>query len=370
MKKILGSILLLSITLFADKLYEWKVELSKNEPYLHEAVSMKMECRFSKEGKHNDIEFSPPTDVPFDFKLLGEDRKYDGEHQIFTYKYLIFAKKAGEYELRLKPQMLFITQSAIDHAIIGRDNVNDLEVEKETAVIKPLKIRVKPTKSDLTGDINLHAKVDLSEVSAYEPVHMEISIEGLGNFYALKNIVFNIEDVKVFSDKAEEKFVIGENGYKGRWTQRFAFVSNKSFTIPSAEIRYFDLKTKKDKVLKTQSFDIKIKPKGIKREDLIDKVNLPSNKIDLSEYLGYLYYLLSFIAGFIVAKLVKFPKRTKKEKKGEKIKQAKTSKELLEVLIMCDKNLFSKQIQELERVVYKKETVDISKMKKEALSML
>ena len=370
MKKILGSLLLLTLSLFAKSAYEWKVELADKELYVHQPTVLSMQCTFSKEGKNDDVEFIPPKDIPFEFELLSENRHFEGERQILVYKYLLFSKEAGTYALKLKPQMLFTTQSAIDNVIIGRDNVNDLEVQKETAVIEPISITVEETASGLTGRLTLNADIDMHEASAYEPVHLELSFEGEGNLHELPPIVFEIEDVEVFSDKPEQQITLSESGYKGKWVQRFAFVGKSDFVIPSVSLAYFDLGTKKQRLLKTDAFSIQIKTDGIKREDLIDKVDLPSQKIDLASYLGYLYYLLTFVAGFVVAKLVKLPQKTAKKERCSKIKEAGSAKELLDVLIVCEKDLFTSEIAQLESVVYKNETLSLSDIKKKAVSKL
>lgn len=370
MKKILGSFLFLSLSLFAKSAYEWKIDLKDKDLYLHQATVLTMECSFSKEGKNDGVEFIPPKDIPFDFKLLSENRSFAGVKQTLSYTYLLFAKQAGKYELKLQPKMLFMSQSAIDNVIVGRDNVNDLEVEKEIAKIDPITIRVQETSSAITGKLRFKTDLDRTDVSAFEPVHLEISLEGEGNLQELSPIVFEIEDVQVFSDEVEQKFTAGENGYKGEWIQRFAFVGKKDFNIPSISIHYFDLDDKQEKIATTKSFSISVKEDGMKRETLIDEVDLPSSKIDFSEYLGYLYYLLTFISGFIAAKLLRLPRKTPKKEKGEKIKKAKNEKELLKVLIMCEKNLFSAEIEELESAVYKGGTVKLAKLKKRALSRL
>jgi len=370
MKKVLGSLLLLSLTLFAKSAYVWKVDLKERELFLHQSTVLTMQCSFSKEGKNDDIEFIPPKDIPFEFKLLNENRRFEGEQQTITYKYLIFAKEEGSYELKLQPQMLFTTQSAIDNVIEGRDNVNDLEVEKEIAQLETIKVKVKKTSSDLTGSLVLTSKLDNKNVSAFEPVHLEVMLEGEGNLHALKPIVFDIDGVQVFSDDPEKKFVLSEQGYKGTWVQRFAFVGEKKFTIPPVLLPYFDLNDKGEKVLQTQSFAVSVKEEGIKREDLIDKVDLPSEKIEWSAYLSYLYYILSFIAGFLVAKLVRLPKRRVEKEKCESIKNAKDEKELLDVLIRCEKNLFVSEIEVLEGAVYKGDKVELSTLKKRVISRL
>ncbi len=370
MKKILGSLLLLSLTLYAKSAYEWKIQLEQQELYLHQATVLSMQCTFSKEGKNDDVEFIPPADTAFEFKRLSQEKHFSEEIQTISYKYLLFARKAGEQALHLKPKMLFTTQSAIDNVIIGRDNINDLEVEKEIARLEPITIKVEQTDSYITGRLALKTDLDKKAVSAYEPVHLEIVYEGEGNLQDLKPISFEIEGAQVFSDEPETQFVLDEKGYKGKWIQRFAFVGKKDFTIPVIELRYFDLQDAQQKALLTEAFSIRVKDDGISREQLIDKVDLPSDKIDMKKYYDYLYYLLTFIAGFIAAKLIKIPARTPKKEKGTKIKKAKDAKELLEILIVCEKNLFSKEIEDLENIVYKGGKTDLSAVKKRAISKL
>lgn len=370
MKKILGSLVFLSLSLFAKSAYEWKIDLKDKDLYLHQATVLTMECSFSKEGKNDDVEFIPPQDSPFTFKLLSEKRSYEGSRQTLIYTYLLFAKKVGAYALKLQPKMLFTTQSAIDNVIVGRDNINELAVEKEIAKIDPIAVNIQETSSAITGRLRLKSDLDLSDVSAYEPVHLEIVLEGEGNLQELSPIVFDIEGVKVFSDEVEQQYSAGNKGYEGKWIQRFAFVGQKDFIIPSVSIHYFDLDDKEEKTLNTKMLSIGVKEDGIIRDSLIDKVDLPSMKIDFSMYLGYLYYMLTFIAGFIAAKLFRLPQRTPKKEKGEKIKKAKNEKELLGVLIVCEKNLFSPEIEELELAVYKGGKVELAAVKKRALSRL
>ncbi|MDF1881136.1 BatD family protein [Sulfurimonas sp. MAG313] len=371
MKNILGSLVVLVLSLFAKSEYEWKIDLKETQLYTHQATVLTMQCKFSKEGKNDDVEFTPPTDIPFSFQLLSEKRHFDGELQTLSYKYLVFAKKEGSYEIELKPVMLFTTQSAIDNVIEGRDNVNDLEVQREETHLEPIPVHVSKTSSSLTGTLSLRTELDSNEVSAYEPVHLEISIEGKGNLQSLSEFNFEIEGVQVFADTMDAKFELSKSGFIGVWTQRFAFVCTKDFIIPSVEFKYFDLEDKQEKVLKTQSFRIHIKEQGIQREDLIDKVNLPTNTIDFYRYAEYLYYVLTFLAGFIVAKLVKLPSRQDPQfKKGDKIKKTKNEKELLEVLIICDRVLFKLEIEELERAVYQAEDISFYTLKKRALEKL
>ncbi len=371
MKKILGSLLLLSLSLWAKSTYEWTVTLKDEQLYQHQATTLRMQCRFDRKGKNDDVEFIPPKETAFDFEMLSENRHFEGDIQTITYEFLLFAKEAGEFDVKLEPKMLFTTQSAIDNVIIGRDNVNDLETEKEIARIEPIRIRVLKTQSSLSGELRLNTKNDIQVASAYEPVHLEISIEGEGNLHALQDISFDIDKVEVFSDEAEKDFVLSDKGYKGRWTQRFAFVAEKDYVIPAISIAYFDTVSQTEKVLTSGAIKVQINTDGIQLKDLIDEVDIPSQKIDFSAYWEYVYYLLSFISGFVVAKLIRLPQKTKQTReKGVRIKHANTEKELLETLMSCDKHLFASEIERLEAAVYKGDKVALSKVKKSAYSKL
>ncbi len=370
MKKILGSLLLLGLSLWAKSTYEWDVQLRDKQIYLNQATSLTMQCRFDKDGKNDEVEFIPPADSGFGFKLLSETKHFEGDIQIITYEYLLFAKEAGEFSLKLEPTMLFTTQSAINNVIIGRDNVNDLEMQKERAKIDPIPVTVMPTESSLTGRLSMEVKNDIQTASAYEPVHLEVFIQGEGNLQALEAIKFEIDKVEVFSDEPEKEYALGKQGYTGTWRQRFAFVAQDDFVIPAISIPYFDLEAQEEKVLKSKAIHVSINKVGMQREDLVDKVDLPSQKIDISVYTEYVYYLLSFICGFVVAKLVRLPERTPRRENGKKLKEAKTAKELLELLIVCDKGLFSKEIGVLEAAVYKGDAIVLSEVKKSALAKL
>jgi hypothetical protein len=365
MKRILGSLLLLSISLFAKSTYEWQVHMDKQELYVHEATKIRMQCVFSVEGKNDDVEFKPPQDLPFEFELLGEDRSFIDGRQHIVYEYLVFARKAGEYQIKLAPQILFTTQSAIDNIIIGRDNVNDLEVEKETAIIPPLAVNVHPSDANLTGMFTFSFQVDKTEVFAYEPVHVEFRVEATGNLQDMPALAFDIKDVEVFSDIPEVHKQRMEKGYRGEWVQRFAFVGHEDFTIPAMQLKYFDPGRQKTVVLKSDTYAIKIKKEGLKREELIDEIDSPSSAIDWKQYTDYMFYLLSFMLGFMIAKLVKLPQLRLSSKSKDAISSANSEKALLNLLLQMDKVKYAQEISALEEAVYEAQPISLSQIKKQ-----
>lgn len=364
MKRILGSMLLLTLSLWGRSVYHWDVSVDNPSLFLHEATQLTMKCVYEKEGKNDDVEFSPPKNVPFEFKLLREDRSFIEGRQHIVYEYLLFARAEGNYSLKVEPKMLFTTQSAINNIIIGRDNVNDLEVEKEVAQIDPIEIQVKGTQSDFAGRFTLTSTLDQEKVSAFEPVHLELRIKGQGNMQDITPFNFAIEGVEVFVDEPEVKMVMTPHGYEGEWVQRFAFVGEKAFEIPAITLQYFDLDQHKQVYLQTQSFTVQIKSDGLSRASLVDDIDSPSTQIKWSEYLSYLYYGLSFIFGFMVAKLVRLPKRKVKNAQFEALNNAKTAKELMNLLLQLDHVKYANEIEQLETAVYAKASVDLTQIKK------
>ncbi len=366
MKRILGSLILLTLSLWGRSAYHWDVSVEKQHLYLHEATQLTMTCVYEKEGKNDDVEFAPPKDIPFEFKLLREERSFVDGRQHIVYEYLLFARAEGQFTLKPEPRMLFTTQSAIDNIIIGRDNVKDLEVEKEIAKIDPIVLEVKGTGADFSGNFTLDSKLDHNDVSAFEPVHLQLRIKGKGNLQDIKPFSFEIDGVEVFSDKPEVQMKLTPTGYEGEWVQRFAFVSDKPFRVPSVEWSYFDLETQALTLLKSDSYAISIKAEGITRESLVDTENSPSDAIKWSEYTRYGYYMLSFILGFMLAKLWKLPSFKPKDERLKRISGAKDAKTLLSILIQTDAQKFHNEISRLEASVYEKKPIDFAQLKKEA----
>lgn len=244
---ILSILVLLHINLFAST-YKWSVEANKNIAYTNEAIYLKYICEYSDSGELYNIEFNPVTDnEEYTIELLSESEKTVDGKKINSFEFVAFVKEAGQIEFAFDTTMKKTNKDSIQNTVLGRDNADYEEFSQRIIRQDAIKIDVKKSSTDLVGEFTLDIIKDKEDLKAYQPFHLEVKLSGSGNFKALKPIEFNIEGGKVFSQKVIKKVKLTKNGYKGFWSQKFAFVSEKDFKIPELKIKYFDLKDRVEK---------------------------------------------------------------------------------------------------------------------------
>lgn len=361
MKKNLGRVFLivsifLQASIFAST-YEWSSFVSKKSAYVNEAIHLKYICTFSDLAELYSIDFNPSGDYKnYRIEILRESSSIVDGKKINSYEFVFFAKDAQEIEIPLYAVMKKTTKESIEEMVIGRDNVKKEDVSKTRVELERLKLSIKDTNTTFVGDFTI--KVDKREpkVRAFEPYHLRVDIRGEGSFEAIEPLVFEIEGVRVFAGEVALKTELSKDGVKGEWSQKFAFVSDKDFTIPKLEITYFSLKDEKLQQLTIDAVDVKVES-GFVKEELLDKVDDKKWHFELS----YLYYLLTFIAGYIAAK-VKIKREPKAKNRDElfynNIESATSLDELMILLVLRDAKKYDSLIKDIEakRVVSLKKT--------------
>jgi hypothetical protein len=126
---------------------------------------------------------------------------------------------------------------------------NTLQME-----VKPL-----PNGSDIIGNFKLNIKADKQEIEANEAVNVTLKISGSGNFEDIPSMKPTIDGVTVYDEDPKVDAYVENGVYKGNWVQKFAFVSDKDFVVPSFTVNYFDPKTQTTKTLKSKAIAIKVK---------------------------------------------------------------------------------------------------------------
>lgn len=349
MKKNLGRavlfiIILLQVNSFA---YEWSSSVSKEELFLHDTAYLKYECAFEDRGESYVIDFSPQGDTPmYTLVLLRKGDKFKEGKRTAFFEYVLKTKKVGIIDLNMSVSVSKTTQENISFITGSLDD--EKEEYKFATVVQEfdkVQMNVKETKSDLYGLFSLEVKKDTEEKKAFEPYHLEITIKGDGNLEYLKPIVFSIEGVKVFSQKVDLQTKLTKDGYKSQWKQKFAFVSEKSFTIPKSKITYFDSKTHIQKTLEVDSLKVSV-TKAYKKEELLDEVIEEAYVINYN----YLYYALTFIFGVLVGKIKIKRKKlgSHEELKRKKIDAITSLDALLIYMVLEDSKKFTSLIKNIE----------------------
>ena len=249
------------------------------------------------------------------------------------------------------------TQDSIENTVIGRDNLEKEEFSKKYLKSKSIILDVKDTNTSLVGKFDIEVKKDKPQVKEYEPYHLKVVLNGVGNFEKLKPIEFKIEGVKVFAGEIKQNQELHKEGEVGEWSQKFAFVADKNFTIPKIEIEYFNLKDKKMDNLVLNPIHVDVK-QGYKKKELLDKADENNFKFNFE----YLYYFLAFLSGFLISKIdIKgaASKQNKNDNFQKKIDDVTSLDKLALILVMEDSKKYETLISDIE----KKRVTSLSKAK-------
>lgn len=334
--------------------YEWSSEISKTAAFKNEAIYLKYLCRFDDRAEFYAVEFSPmQEDANLSLEVLSETSRLEDGRRVLEYEFVLFFHRAGEKKIAFEALMKKTTKESVENTVIGRDNGKYAEYETTKVALPKHNLTVFDTNSSLVGSLSLEVKKDTPTIKAMMPYHLELRFHGEGNLKDIEAIDFKIEGVKVFAQQPTHKLLLTKDGYQGEWSQKFAFVSPESFRIEGFDLEYLNPKTQQSEKLHFKSIDVEV-TQGYTDEELLD---LPEEKSTLFER-EMLYYVLAFLAGFLVSRL-KFRLRLKKERSPFcKRVDALTSLEALSILLILE------DAQKYAAIVEKIESQEITSLAK------
>lgn len=347
MRKSLGSFLLLLILLsFAAhaSTYKWSTFVSKDKVYVGETVYIKYLCEFDDNAQLYIIDFEPRSNDLYDLVLLSKDEQLKDGKRRNSYEYILKPKIAQTLKVQLEASMkLTSLDSIVDNTTNHYDDTKFDSIHETTVVkMEQISLEVLNPLKELVGKFELQLKKDKSKIKAYEPYHLDITFSGQGNFDAMKALEFDITNVKTFAQKPIKNVSLDKDGYKGTWTQKFAFVSGEDFIIPSKKIEYFDEDLQKIQILETEAIKVTVN-KAYKKSELLDEVEEDPFVSFVRASIDYLYYLAIFLTGFLIGKINFKVKKlsTKDEAFITKLKATKSLDELSMLLILDNEKKFS-----------------------------
>ena len=234
------------------------LKVSKKEAFVSEPIIAELELKIKRTLNIVDYSFEPPKFDNFWVKELKSSNKYleeHGQYLIKRIKFLLLPQKSG---------MLYIAPAVFKYAV--PDTTRDLFGFSITApkwksvVSNSASILVKPLPEDvgLVGDFTIDASVDKKELKTNEPCNFRVKIEGIGNLESFDGIDLNISGVTIYKDKPKLKERYTKDGLVSSFEQKFSIIADRSYTIPAINLRYFSLKEKRIKELRTEPIHIKI----------------------------------------------------------------------------------------------------------------
>jgi len=221
----------------------------KKEVYVGEPFKVTLTFKQKDDAQALDSKFEAPKLKGFWIKKESKAKRYKEDGYMVTKLiYTMAAQRVGDLE---------ISEAKIK--IATRSNTRDVwgvwmpQLKYKTYFSNSLDIVAKPLPEGvgLIGDFSIKAIAQKHPVGSNEAFNVVVEVDGVGNLEDIKSFKPTIEGVGVFDEKA---VIQGD-----KLTQKLAFVSDKDFTIPPFELKFFDTKTAKIKTIKTQSIDVKIK---------------------------------------------------------------------------------------------------------------
>lgn len=234
------------------------------------------------------------------------------------------------------------------------------EVKWKTYFSNELNITAKalPNDARLVGDFTIDAVADKTELNPNEAINVTIKVLGSGNLEDIKSFKPYIDGVSIF----DEKILVKDNSL----TQKITFVADKSFTIPSFSLRYFDPKDGKIKTLNTQAIDIKVKNSKVEQKEELTierekKPDVPVLNEVVEQKLDTISIVLIFIGGLtlgIFLMLIRPLLFFKREKKFDikdhkmllvKLMPFKENEDVRELVGILESNLYKDEKQEIDK---------------------
>ncbi len=316
--------------------FSFKMESDKSEAYLGEPVRIRFLFRYPIDTQIAEANFAPPTFHDFWVKPGKKvpDTIEKGYHE-YRLDYLIIPQRSGKIE---------IEPARMDIGILKKGEKNTLRFDRVkwksifsnglTLSVKPL-----PEGASLFGNYTIEAKVDRNETRANHPVNLTVTVKGSGNIEEIPDFEITSGEAVVYADKPVIKTRFTDGLSEGVFRQKFAFVSDRNFTIPALSLTYFDSATRTIKRIKTEPIPVTVESDRTRTaaahlEKGEERPSVSYRSVEKTVWI--LSTLAAFAAGVILTLL--FRRRPKPRSEAQKtlqerIRKARSDKALLQILL-------------------------------------
>lgn len=245
---------------FSSDQYRLKLKTNKKEVYLGDSAMVDVEF-FEPIGSNiARAEYNEPRFKDADVKVLtsGKTRR-SSNGTTHIYSYLVTPRKEGTLSISAPSVRLAVR----DSSQVRRDPFGGMfggVLKWKNIKSNSLRLKVLPQmqSSDLVGSFTIKTNISNNNAKANEPIEYIVTIQGDGELDSLEDYKFEIDGVTSYGDDAIVKYRKDGDKLIGRYTKKYIFISDNSFTIPSFEVTYFDPNEKGVKVLKTKEQKIVI----------------------------------------------------------------------------------------------------------------
>ena len=285
----------------ADKKIHLVAELSDNNPFLNEAVSVIYKLYVAPDtGVDNWRELEAPRYANFwsnniDIKSLNvQNGTYKGEpyRYVVLRRTLLYPQKTGK--LKIEPLTLDISVQVPSNRRDFFGNLISSSVNKtvssgsSTIDVKPLPLNNKPLDfSGAVGNFNFEIKSDKKELLLDEAFQLSLIVSGKGNFNLFDDPKISLPvSLEVYEPEKISNVSVRSNGIKGKINNKYTVVPNNpgKYTIPQTKFSFFDPELEDYKTIYSDPIFIDVE--GVYKPSLDsddNSENKKTNKIQLSE---------------------------------------------------------------------------------------
>ena len=367
-------ILLFTCIMYAED-FTYTPHIETHNPYVKEPVLLSIDLKQTNPNKVLLFQFSVNPNKAYKIHQIKGIIDNTLHHKKHHYLYELYPLKSGDINITFSFIKRVTTDAKVRFFASGdRDDFKKLQTKDFPIALKSIELHVKPLPKNIEfiGDYKLDYKIKTHQAEAFVPIPMTITITGKGYPPVVKNIIAKNEHFKQFTENPEIHNVPTPTGTQYTVNYITALSAGKNFTLPNTKLKAFNPKTQKEYFLEIpeQNFTIKTVNTG----SLVDKTDTPKPfKIDLSNLSKFFGYLITFIAGYFTAILWKREGTNSLIEVNplkEKIISCNDAKSLLRVLMAADSKKFALIIEALEDGLYKEGSLNLKKLKTQAMEIL
>ena len=357
----------------ADKKIHLVTELSNNNPFLNEAISVVYKLYVSPDtGVDNWRELEAPRYANFwsnniDIKSLNvQNGTYNGEPYRFVVlrRTLLYPQKTGT--LKIEPLTLDISVQVPSNRRDFFGNLITSSINKTVSSgsslinVKLLPTDNKPTDfSGAVGNFSFETKSDKKELLIDEAFQLSLIVSGNGNFNLFDDPKISLPNsLEVYEPEKISNVSVKANGIKGKVNNKYTIVPNNpgKYTIPEIKFSFFNPKLEEYKTIYSDpiyvdvegSYNNLIEPEGVTEKNKIQlsqnqffsfKTKTKFTKVNQDIFFNSINYWILFSSPFILCFIIFLLNKIARNYNSKKVDELKLARNLSIKLLDKSKTL-------------------------------
>ena len=357
----------------ADKKIHLVAELSNDNPFLNEAISVVYKLYVSPDtGVDNWRELEAPRYANFwsnniDIKSLNvQNGTYNGEPYRFVIlrRTLLYPQKTGT--LKIEPLTLDISVQVPSNRRDFFGNLITSSINKTVSSgsslinVKLLPTDNKPTDfSGAVGNFSFETKSDKKELLIDEAFQLSLIVSGNGNFNLFDDPkIFLPNSLEVYEPEKISNVSVKANGIKGKVNKKYTIVPNNpgKYTIPEIKFSFFNPKLEEYKTIYSDpiyvdvegSYNNLIEPEGVTEKNKIQlsqnqffsfKTKTKFTKVNQDIFFNSINYWILFSSPFILCFIIFLLNKIARNYNSKKVDELKLARNLSIKLLDKSKTL-------------------------------